>query len=400
MRVGTVIQQWEEILADSMVAIDRSGFPLDYAITVISLLELPSSTRRKLRKVVSSAISRYYQVNIYKGCTDPGSPNFDYMANVGVPEACQPPETNTTFGGVFQTCTRTGPENLCNKVDQPNPLTGSYSCPSHYKPVIITKGNLRSSKTERQCEEYCTTIRYWLVLTKRECTPRCENVAIPTTATYVGHWCVASGIIPSNTGYLFGGLFTSNKVNPVTGAHTCPQHFIPLKLGTDIIVCVSNDYEMGSVNSLPFAGFHSCLAGNPLAVDAERHGYHPSGYSPPNSCPCGYSQHLADIDNNCQINYCVQTGQLKIKRLPEVILPPFKKKPVENQWSTNTIAIQTVDGELWVPVNGTKKWRRPLSVDEFFVEGDEKVVHSGNTAISYSNVMQVSFVGVIVVVFS
>ena len=384
LRIGTTIQQWEESLANSMVAIDRSGFPLDYAITVVSLPELPSSTRRKLRKVVRSAIARYYEVNTYKGCTDPSSPNFDYMANVGIPEACQPPETNTTFGGVFQTCTRKGPEDLCNNVEQANPLTGSHSCPTYYKPVKITRGNLRSSKTERRCEDYCTTVRHWIFFSRSECTPRCENVAVPTTAVYEGYWCVASGKIPPNTGYLFGGLFTTNKVNPITGAHTCPQHFISQKLGTDIIVCTSNDYELGSVNSLPFAGFHSCISGNPLAVDSDRYGYHPSGHSSPNSCPCGYSQHLADIDNNCQINYCVQTGQLKIKRLPEVILPPFKKKPVENQWSTDTIAVQTVGGEFWVPINNTKKWKKSLSVADYFVKDDETVVHSGNTA-SYSN---------------
>ena len=53
------------------------------------------------------------------------------MANVGVPEACQPPETNTTFGGVYQTCTRNGPEDLCNEMEQRNPLTGSHSCPTY-----------------------------------------------------------------------------------------------------------------------------------------------------------------------------------------------------------------------------------------------------------------------------
>jgi len=72
--------------------------------------------------------------------------------------------------------------------------------------------------------------------------------------------------VPSNTGYR---LFTSKKVNPVTGAHTCPQHYIFLRLGADITVSASNDYELGGANSLPFGGFHSCISGNPLAIDTK-----------------------------------------------------------------------------------------------------------------------------------
>ena len=375
-QIGVTLQQWEESLVNSMVAIDRSGFPLDYAITVVSLPEVPSSTRRKLRKVIRSAVARYYQVNTYKGCSDPNSPNFDYIANLGIPAACQPPETNTTFGGVFQSCTQSGSENLCAQIKQFNPLTGDLSCPTGFQPVQISRGSVRSSMLDRVCQEVCTSVRRFFVFKKRVCTPRCENVAVPTTASYDGYWCAVIGKVPSNTGYLFGGLFTTKKVNPVTGAHTCPQHYIRLRLGADITVCASNDYELDGANSLPFAGFHSCISGNPLAVDVNGNETHFMRSSLPNKCPRGFSQHLADIDSNCQINYCVRTGQLKIKRLPEVILPPFKKKPVENKWSTNTIAVQTVDGEIWMVVNGTNKWKRPLSNDGLFTKDDETVVNS------------------------
>ena len=173
-------------------------------------------------------------------------------------------------------------------------------------------------------------------------------------------------------------------MNPVTRAHNCPQHYIGLRLGTDITVCVSNDYELGGTTSLPFAGFHSCISGNPLAVDLNHYGVRPSGNASPKGCPCGFSQHLADITNNCQINYCVGTGQLKMKRLPKVILPPFKKKPVENQWSTKTIAVQTVDGKLWVPINGTKKWRLSQPND-YLVKDDEAGVNSANRLNLHSN---------------
>ena len=85
-QVGVTLLHWEESLANSMVAIDRSGFPLDYTVTIVSLPEVPSSTQRRLQKVIHSAIVRYYQVNTYKGCSDPNSRNFDYIANLGIPE--------------------------------------------------------------------------------------------------------------------------------------------------------------------------------------------------------------------------------------------------------------------------------------------------------------------------
>ena len=374
-QAGTTLEDWEKSLANSMVAIDRSGFPLDFAISVVSLPELPSSTRRRLRQAVRSAISRYYYANTYKGCIDPSSPNFDYTANLGVAAACMPPETNTTFGGIYQSCSNNGREDLCSQIEQLNPLTGGLSCPSGYQGVMIADGDVRSSKSESQCREICTKkgILFWK---KKICRPQCENVVFSTTAKFKSYWCAAVGKVPYNTGYLFGGLFTGRKVNPVTGARSCPLHYIGLRLGTDITVCVSNDYELGGVNSLPFAGFHSCLSGNPLAVDRNN-----TRGAPPNRCPCGFSQHFADIISNCQVNYCVRSGRLKVKQLPEAILPPFKRKPVENKWSIETMGIHTVNGEFWVRRNGTNKWRLLHSTEDALVRDD----HAAVSAVSPSS---------------
>ena len=377
-QVGTTLEDWEKSLANSMVAIDRSGFPLDFAITVVSLPELPRSTRRKLRFAVHSAIRRYYYANTYKGCVDPGSPNFDYTANLDLPEACMPPETNTTFAGIYQSCSSDGIEDLCSRIEQLNPLTGSLSCPVGYQPVMIADGDVRSSKTIRECHDVCRK-KGALFWKKKICVPECQNVPYSTTAKFQSYWCAAVGEVPYNTGYLFGGLFSSRKVNPVTGARSCPEHYFGLRLGTDVTVCVSNDYELGGVNSLPFAGFHSCLSGNPLAADRND----TSGV-PPNRCPCGFSQHFAGIISNCQTNYCVRSGKLKIKELPEIILPPFKKKPVENKWSTKTVAVHSIDGELWVRKNGTNGWRMVQSTRDKLVKDDHSTVSGVDSSFSVS----------------
>ena len=52
----------------------------------------------------------------------------------------------------------------------------------------------------------------------------------------------------------------------MTNANGCPRFFIPLYVGKDIRVCVSDDYERGGDRSVPFAAFQSCLKGNPLAA--------------------------------------------------------------------------------------------------------------------------------------
>ena len=56
-------------------------------------------------------------------------------------------------------------------------------------------------------------------------------------------------------GYLFEGLYNSWYVMSKL-----------LSFYEDTHVCVSNDYELGYAQSLPFGGFESYKAGNPLAL--------------------------------------------------------------------------------------------------------------------------------------
>ena len=72
--------------------------------------------------------------------------------------------------------------------------------------------------------------------------------------------------MPTNTGYLFGGLYSKVLKNPVTQDHSCPLKFYALRFGATMQVCVSDDYELGFQSSVPFGGFFSCSAGNPLGV--------------------------------------------------------------------------------------------------------------------------------------
>ena len=89
---------------------------------------------------------------------------------------------------------------------------------------------------------------------------------------------------------------------------TCPKYFTPLHFGEDVKVCVSSDYELGYAASIPFAGFESCIAGNPLAASSFNASESPNNW--PHTCPHGYAQHLVAVDEGCEINFCVYRWEL------------------------------------------------------------------------------------------
>ena len=251
-RGNFTINQWEDGLPDDLVSVDKSGDPLHYAITPGSLPEISEELTFKLANVVEMAIIQYYKHNTIKGCTKLDSPNFSFQANLD-DGSCESPTNNYTFGGVYQTCQYEGSPvgDPCGPLLQKNPLTSSYSCPSEYEPVLMHEGN-----TPHRCQHDCGGC--WLFFTC--CHDNCGF------ARYSTYWCVAKGQVPSNMGYLFGGLYSSKLKNPVTNDVSCPLKFYPLHFGATVQVCVSDDYELGFQRSVPFAGFFSCKAGNPLAA--------------------------------------------------------------------------------------------------------------------------------------
>ncbi|KAL8604381.1 hypothetical protein ACOMHN_028144 [Nucella lapillus] len=346
---------WAAEVDRDLVAMDRSGDPIFYVLTGATLPELPTSTLNEVYERVQEAVETYYSYNTIPGCLDSTSPNFSPIANTE-DGSCKPPPTNLTFGGVYQSCSMNQGSNngdMCGGLTQVNPLTGDYSCPGNYRSIQLHSGTMSSSRTEHVCK------RHWLFWHK------CHDDYYRSQAKYTMFWCVASQSLPQHSGYLFGGLFTSRVVNPVTSAATCPPAFFPLAIGNgaDLHVCISDDYEFGEEYSLPFAGFISCQAGNPLAVaesgvkhrkvrraagsESEPHHsdlkafFKDQANDWPMRCPDGYSRHLATVDQGCQISYCVQTGFMVGPVLPAVKRPPFMPAPPSTHpplttWSSST----------------------------------------------------------------
>ncbi|KAL3843215.1 hypothetical protein ACJMK2_021160 [Sinanodonta woodiana] len=344
------VNAWSAGLDNNLVAMDRSGDPLYYVITPDVLTEIPESTVFQMYNFIQEAVQLYYEHNTYRGCTTMDSPNFSFQANVD-DGTCKPALTNYTFGGVYQTCSGWGYTDLCAQRKQKNPITGDYSCPPNYEAVLLQEGSDSASMSRHECH------RCWLFF---HC---CKDKTYHSNAGYQAYWCVAKGKVHQQSGYLFGGVFTGNTINPLTQAKSCPSEFYSLHLLTDLTVCVSDDYELGYRYSIPFAGFYSCKSGNPLVLnERESKGLQANGKltltrfmrqsgaaSWPHECPKGYSQHLAVVDSGCEINYCVKMGALSGMGLPKIQRPPFMPSPQEV--TRNDSVIISPDGSTWESIN-------------------------------------------------
>lgn len=344
--------QWSNFVDNDLVALDRSGDPIYFAITHKTLPDVPQSTVHDVRNYVKDAVYLYYKYNTYRGCTNPNSPNFNFQANVD-DGSCQPKKSNFTFGGVYQECRGWGYTDLCPSMTQKNPLTGNYNCPSQYEAVLIHTGSKYSSETRHECHS-C-----YLFFT---C---CTYKTYEAFAKYSAYWCSVQGQASENSGFLFGGLFTRTTINPLTQAMSCPSNFYQLTILDRLAICVSDDYELGYQYSLPFAGFYSCEAGNPLSLK-EKSRLLKSGnktsvlnsfllvsgiQSYPRTCPEGYSQHLAVVDNGCEINYCVKFGSFT--GLPKLQRPPFMDEPKDD--TANSSYVLNNDGAVWLTMDEAMK---------------------------------------------
>ncbi|XP_062617250.1 macrophage-expressed gene 1 protein-like [Saccostrea cucullata] len=328
---GFTLSEWASKIKTNLVAVDRVGFPIYELITLQSLPNLPPFLLYSVVEHVKDAVEEYYKFNTYRGCTDIDSPNFSYIANVD-DGTCSYKASNFSYGGVFQTCTQSGQlhENLCTSLMQKNPLTGDFSCPVGYKSVFLSDSQITSSELRSKCSS-CGFL--WL----KTC---CSNYYVHGTAYSKAYWCAAFGntATANHNGFLFGGTFSSSIENPLTQTHGCPLYYYPLTFGTDMHVCVSDDFELGFKYAVPFSGFFSCKSGNPYAIvedtslndTKDLHAYLTLGdsYLWPRGCPSGYSMHLAAVEREaCEINYCVRARAFSSRELPTIRKPPFMELP-------------------------------------------------------------------------
>ncbi|XP_071950893.1 macrophage-expressed gene 1 protein-like [Antedon mediterranea] len=311
--------EWQNSLPNNLVAIDKDGDPLHYMITTNTLPDIPEPTVTYVSNLIYEEIKRYYDVNTHKGCIDMDSANFDFGANTA-DGSCIAPYNSYIFGGVYQTCEmKPGSDagDMCPSLSQKNPLTGDFTCQSGY-----------------------------------------EAVQLNTARLFTKH----SGVSLLNPFQLIlATVYTSTMPNLLTEAHRCPITFYSLRMGSDLFVCVNDDYDLGYRYSVPFAGFFSCSAGNPLSLQITHVSAtfldEGSAANWPQKCPSGYSQHLAAIDNDCRIDFCIKATALSGIGLPKIIRPPYNPKPTRNPNTTEPRYIVGTHSKVWVKNITSLKWR-------------------------------------------
>ncbi|OWF37402.1 macrophage-expressed gene 1 protein-like [Mizuhopecten yessoensis] len=308
------LDTWAEGLDDNLVAVDKEGTPLYYFITASAFPELPNYIVPGVFNHIYQAVYLYYKFNTYRGCTDANKPNFNRKANVE-DGTCTPPSTNFTFGGVYQTCTQDSvlkPDH-CSEYIKKNPLTDDMTCPSGYSSVLLDNSDITKTDTTRECHK--VWYKLWI-------GQKCTDVPVSGSLHVNSYWCGATGNVQQHSGYMFGGLFTPNVGNPMTGGSTCPPNFYGLPLNDGLTICLTQDFDAGFTYAAPFGGFFTCHTGNPLATSGKTD---PSQWS--KSCPRGFSNHLALVSKNCEIEYCAVTRTISDKGLPSLRKPPFMTYP-------------------------------------------------------------------------
>ena len=334
--------EWEAGVDSAMVAIDRDGDPIHFMISSDNIPDLPPMLVTTTAEYVKNASDKYYEVNTYRGCTDPSSDNFNAYANIDN-GACNSSSDQFFFGGVFQTCTLVrGRDNFCNLIKQMNPLTGFTSCPKGFSAVLLQSKQEDRSTPKTYCQKH---YRHCGFLWLSRCTTgrTCEQRIQVSTVSYKTYWCVHDGTSEPEQKYFFGGTYTERTPNHVIGTIGCPVSFQPVRLTSRGHVCVSSDVDLGKPHSVPFGGFYSCKYGNPLA---RRNGS--SIFTPdPKGCPEGFTQHLALADASCDINYCLRVGALSGVHLSLVKDPPFMDRPKDIFNGTQSYLF-TSDGSVMV----------------------------------------------------
>ena len=286
------LTDWMEDIPSNMVTIDRYANPLSSAVASSLFPELLSSTTDIVSGYIHNAIEKYVnnnQINIKRGtlsqCNDQNITLCSYY-----------------FAGVIQSCQSYKPDQDCS-----TQLSRRYIHGSSKRKVSLLSG--------LRCPLHYITVTWYTA------------EAQPYDLEDIEH-------------FLFGGYYSTEKNNPVTGSKSCKPYFKEHSLfyGNDLVLCLSTDHELAQADAIAFGGFFSCERGNPYAATD----------SDPNliwsrRCPKGYARHLMINKCDCDIYVCLESGKFSPPTMApiNIMLPPFSNN-VEKQ--TNQLQDTESDG--------------------------------------------------------
>lgn len=76
----------------------------------------------------------------------------------------------------------------------------------------------------------------------------------------------------------------------------------------------------------------------------------------PQTCPIGYSQHLASLEG-CAIHYCVKSNVFNSLGLPTVRRPPYSSKaPIILNYTVPMHLVNEDTGQVWFKTSTSPAW--------------------------------------------
>jgi hypothetical protein len=306
---------------NNLVSFNHDGDWLYQIVVPRNFPNIDSGILFRAQLSLQNAIELYYKKNTIRGCTDMNAPNYNFQANYD-DGTCNPNNDSYPFGGVYQICTPLddSPQWRCDNFTQDNTFVGGPFCDNtlfepvklldeiyHFEDRVVTK-------TRQECH------KHWF---HKKCHDVNYDVIYKDSANVEAFWCrkKADVNLPTEKGAMFGGLFQNGKVNEFTGEVGCPGTFQPYFLGRSITVCISYQYESDHAYSVPIEKFFSCQ-------------------SPANekTCSGNFTQHLAAVENNCDVFFCLRRQTYKQFQHPIIQRPPFTMEQLAaSNYSEHTI---------------------------------------------------------------
>lgn len=128
---------------------------------------------------------------------------------------CLPDFNNYTFGGMYQSCANVNhPDNPLHASDhcapylQRNGITGDFTCPVDYEPVLITSAvyELGDETLEGPTRKHCKHFAWFKYKCKRDKT----YYTIKVQVRLENYWCRLreNATAAENSGAMFGGTVT------------------------------------------------------------------------------------------------------------------------------------------------------------------------------------------------
>ena len=101
--VGSDIQSWQATVQNNPTIVRRGIDNITSFIQSDQISELTELELSQVREEINRAVLLYFEMNVIRGCMNPYSPSFNWIANVD-DSSCSGASQNAQFGGFIRTC--------------------------------------------------------------------------------------------------------------------------------------------------------------------------------------------------------------------------------------------------------------------------------------------------------